>query len=129
MNIKVTIYDDEGEEVEYLLPARYEVCFRCRGEGRHCNPSIDGNGITGSEMAEILNEDPNFLEDYVGGKYDVVCRECDGLRVISEVDEEHLSEDQKKIYDLWCRQEGERAQGEAEDRMYQRMESGYYSGY
>lgn len=62
--------------------SKYEVCPVCDGEGKHVNPAIDGNGITGSEMAEILADDPDFLDDYMEGMYDVVCRCCEGRRVV-----------------------------------------------
>jgi hypothetical protein len=31
-------------------------CYRCRGKGFHVNEAIDGNGITQSEMDELLND-------------------------------------------------------------------------
>jgi len=36
-------------EDEHELPAVWEICDRCRGNGQHSNPSIDGNGITMDE--------------------------------------------------------------------------------
>ena len=47
------------------------------------NPAIDGAGITASEMDDILHDDPDFLEDYVSGVYDVTCRACRGQRVVT----------------------------------------------
>ena len=71
-----------------VLPARYAVCPRCDGEGHHSNPAIDGNGITQSELAEILHDDSDFLDEYFAGVYDVRCECCSGQRVILEVDKE-----------------------------------------
>ena len=76
--------EDEGEEG---FPCRYEVCPRCEGEGKHVNPSIDGNGLTQSDF----DEDPQFREDYFSGMYDVTCYECHGNRVVPELDWSNIS--------------------------------------
>lgn len=75
--------DAETAEVEVELPAKYEVCDRCRGTGKHVNPAVDGNGISQEEF----DEDPDFRESYMSGVYDVRCEECKGERVVLEVDE------------------------------------------
>jgi hypothetical protein len=87
----LTLFDNE-------YPAKYVVCPRCDGEGKHTNPAIDGNGITASEMHEILNDDPDFLEDYMGGMYDIPCTECHGKRVVLEIDEAECTPEQIKQY-------------------------------
>lgn len=109
----VTLYDDDGNEIK--LPSIKEVCPRCRGEGKHVNPAIDGNGITQSEMAELGDD---FREDYLAGVYDVPCEECGGLRVIDAVDEERCDPELLKRWQDWQRDEAEyRAQVAAERRM------------
>jgi len=40
--VRFTVEDDDGEEHVHELPARWEVCGRCDGEGAHVNPSVDG---------------------------------------------------------------------------------------
>lgn len=75
--------DAETAEVEIDLPAKYEVCDLCHGEGKHVNPAVDGNGLT----QEDFDEDPDFREAYFSGVYDVRCEECQGTRVMLEVDE------------------------------------------
>ena len=82
--IEFTYENDDGEEVETGLPAKYEVCDRCEGTGGHVNPSVDGDGLTAEDFAE----DPDFAEDYMSGVYDVTCEECSGLRVVLCVDRE-----------------------------------------
>lgn len=62
----------------------WKVCTRCRGNGTHVNPAIDGNGITASEMDEILHDDPEFIDSYMNGVYDVSCELCGGKRVIED---------------------------------------------
>ncbi len=69
--------DEDENEVKFELPARYEVCSRCDGHGKHVNPSIDSNGITQSEF----DEDPEFRDAYFSGRYDVDCHNCNGKRV------------------------------------------------
>lgn len=78
MIIEWTRETDDGEEIVEVILAKYEVCTRCEGTGKHVNPSIDGNGITASEFAEW---DPDEREGYFAGNYDVRCEDCKGLRV------------------------------------------------
>lgn len=104
------VLDDDGDEVE--LPARFEVCSRCRGEGVHDNAAFS-NGISLEDFAE----DPEFKEDYLSGAYDVTCSECNGLRVVPIPDENALSEEQKRWLKNW--QEAE-ADKRAEQRMRER---------
>jgi hypothetical protein len=82
---EVILYSEteEGDEVEIFLPTKKEVCGRCHGEGKHVNPSIDGNGITGEEWSEWGDEE---RETYMSGGYDVTCEECDGANVVTVVD-------------------------------------------
>ena len=75
------------------LPGKMEVCGRCSGTGSHTNPSIDGNGLSDDCLS-----DPDFMEDYMGGSYDVTCEECDGRNVIAVADESQFSEMDKAIY-------------------------------
>lgn len=92
--MKITVYDDEDNEVK--MPMRKEVCDRCHGEGAHVNPAIDGHGITSDEMEELGDD---FREDYLSGRYDVRCEECDGLRVVDVLDRERCTPEQLKAWD------------------------------
>lgn len=58
----------------------YVACPTCRGNGTHVNPAVDGNGLTSDDIDEMGGDD--FMEDYLGGVYDVICEECGGLRVV-----------------------------------------------
>jgi hypothetical protein len=113
--------DDAEVEYEVELPAKFEVCGRCRGEGTHVNPNIDGNGLS----REDFEEDPDFEEAYFSGVYDVECEECKGLRVVPVVDEEKANPKLLKLY-----QDDQKMQAEirAEDRMWARLESGGLMG-
>lgn len=90
-----TLYDEDGER-EVVFPATFEVCWRCRGEGKHVNPAIDGHGLS----QEDFDQDPDFREDYFSGVYDQTCEECKGLRVLAEIDEDNLNAEQKADYAL-----------------------------
>jgi hypothetical protein len=54
--------------------SKWQICFVCRGDGTHVNPSIDGNGLT----REDFDEDPDFADAYMSGVYDIRCDACDG---------------------------------------------------
>jgi hypothetical protein len=83
--IKFEMYDEaEGTEIEVELPAKWDVCSRCDGEGKHVNPSIDSHGISREEF----DEDPDFEEAYFRGDYDVRCEECKGRTTVLVVDEQ-----------------------------------------
>ena len=98
------------------LPTRWEVCDRCHGEGKHTNPSIDGNGITSSEWQEMCYEDEDFAENYFNGVYDVVCEKCSGKRVMKVV---NLAEMSEADVAEWHEQEEQRRQDEL-DSYYER---------
>lgn len=106
------------ETVEVVFPAHYEVCDRCRGEGRHVNPSVDGHGISAEEFAE----DPDFEEAYFSGVYDVTCEACKGNRVVEVMnDPETFTPEQKellaKLEKQWEDEAADRRMHEAERRM------------
>lgn len=76
-------------ESEHPTDFEYEVCERCQGHGKHTNPSIDGNGLTSSELVDLGEE---FLEDYLRGIYDVRCEKCNGQRVVDNKQSTRLKE-------------------------------------
>ena len=78
----------------------------CRGTGTHVNPSIDGNGLS-QEYAD----DPEFMEDYLAGAYDVRCSECGGANVLDVVDESRMTPEQ---IEAWTEQEHDRWEYDAE---------------
>ena len=79
--------EDCSEEIE--VPIKFEVCQTCNGKGSHVNPSIDSNGISSEEW----DNDWSFEEQemYMNGGYDVTCYECNGKRVVPEIDEDITS--------------------------------------
>ena len=89
--VTFTTYDDEGVEMTHKLPAKWAVCERCRGKGRHVNPNVDGQGLSREDFDE---QGPEFEEDYFAGHYDTTCEACRGLRVVDVVDEAQLTPEQ-----------------------------------
>ena len=112
--IDITVFAEEGHEVELALPAKFEVCPRCRGAGSHVNPAIDGNGISPDQF----RDDPDFEEAYFRGDYDVACDRCKGKRVIAVPDMTKLTEAEKVIWRQHVQDEADyRAEVEAERRV------------
>ena len=112
--ITFTVEDEDGNEVDMTLPAKFEVCDRCHGRG-----SVDGNGfeggITGSEWSEMDQDD---RESYMSGDYDEYCPECKGLRVVLHPDEDRADSEILKAY--WQKLEAD-ARYRSEERYQQRM--------
>lgn len=118
--VSYTLYDEDAEDGErqVTFPAHNEVCSRCRGNGKHVNPSIDGNGLSPDDPD--LDED--FWEGYFEGRYDVRCEACNGDRVVMVMnDEESFTPEQKADLALlekqWEWEARDRAEAEMERRM------------
>ncbi len=71
---------------------KYQVCPACEGEGKYVNPSVDGNGLTSDDF----DEDPDLAENYFSGMYDVICKMCSGLRVVTD---EQVKEYEERLDD------------------------------
>lgn len=83
MSPTVTLHADDGD---VALPGVNVICSRCDGEGHTVNPSIDG--FTMDEIYEDFGPDADeFIDDYLGGRYDVTCDECGGRGIVVKVDE------------------------------------------
>lgn len=59
---------------------KWKVCPVCDGEGTTVNSAIDCHGLT----ADDFRDDPDFASDYKSGVYDIICRGCEGRRVVTE---------------------------------------------
>ena len=114
------VYED-GDEEDFQLPAKFELCPKCKGKGSHMNPNIDGHGITSDEWERDWSEEEK--ESYRNGDYDVTCSKCNGEKVIKVVDEKAITPGMKPHYDAYVKQEQEKA---AEVRQEKRdFEMGY----
>ena len=72
------------DDTDATLAMKYDVCDVCEGRGSVVNPNIDRDGLTAADF----DEDPDFLDGYMSGRYDVPCGYCAGLRVTPVVNEE-----------------------------------------
>lgn len=103
------------DEEEHTVPIKFEVCPTCHGKGTHVNPSVDCNGLT----REDFDEDPDFLDSYMSGMYDVSCYECKGERVVPVRDDERIEpkllqrikEQEEELYEFRQLQASERRMG------------------
>jgi hypothetical protein len=114
--------EETGDEVVHRLPARFEVCGRCEGRGKHVNPAIDAHGLT----REDFESDPDFEDAYFSGRYDIACVKCLGLRVVPVVDEARCA---PEVLQRYMEDRRLAAKWDAEDRATQRMEEGRYGDY
>ena len=114
--------DGDGVEHEVELPGSFEVCGSCRGEGTHVNPSIDGNGITSEEWEHDWDDESR--EMYMSGGYDVTCYECNGARVVWDVDLDRLKQTNPEAYEAYV----EDGRWRAEQAAYERMERRFCGG-
>lgn len=81
MTLSFTHETSRGVEHVHKLPAVYEVCERCEGYGTHLTPSIGQHAYTAEEFHESFDDEE--AEEYCrrGGRYDVTCETCSGIRV------------------------------------------------
>ncbi len=77
-----------------ILPATPCWCSYCNGTGGRSKYDIGGYNID-SMMQD--DDDGEFREAYFSGKTDVTCNECKGTGVVFEVDEDNLTDVQKRI--------------------------------
>lgn len=118
--LTLTIYGNRGEH-DIAFPARWIICPECdgwatdRGAGVEC----DGGGFTSSEWAE---QDDDFREGYLAGRYDQPCRPCKGKGRIMAVDEDAIDNRWlQRLYAEYLRQEADRYACERIHAMERRM--------
>lgn len=71
-------HDEDGNPIE--VPGRWAICGRCEGHGKvDC---FDG-GLTSSDWHEM---GPDDQDDYMAGRYDRACPECNGTGKVVEAD-------------------------------------------
>jgi hypothetical protein len=99
MTFTFTQENDDGEEVSYTLPAKFEVCPTCEGRGSHVNPSIDAGGISEDDDFWHDDEDEEGNSRYRSGFYNVTCYTCGGRNVVPAIARERADEATLKIWD------------------------------
>lgn len=130
MSFDVTIENESGEEFTFVVPAKFQVCPRCQGHGYHLREAIGSYGYSREEFDEAFWDEEDRQEYFTrGGKYDVVCRTCNGARVEPVFDNQQIK--RKAAYDkefeenfkLLVDMERDAARYEAEVRAERRMEA------
>lgn len=106
----VTLYNEEGDEIEVTLPTHYEVCGTCGGKGT-------SSAYLGAFTREDFDQDPDFMEDYMAGRYDRACDECGGKRVVEVVDLDRMKPKLRKLYEAHVEENIRYAQMERMERM------------
>lgn len=106
----IVVEDDDEGDIKLLC--KWGVCPTCGGNGSHVNPSIDAGGIS----AEDFREDPDFADAYFSGAYNQTCNECNGRRVVPEIDRENNPEEMIERYDNHLQFEAEYAAEVAAER-------------
>lgn len=97
------------------IPAAWQICGRCHGDGTHVNPAIDGNGISTDDECW---EDDDFREGYFSGRYDVSCYECGGSGKTLEPDMDACTPEQREYVHEWQEGMAELREMEAMERRY-----------
>lgn len=93
------LYEDDGD-TEITLPVKWSICGSCDGHGttsRHVE--CDGGGFTSSEWAE---QDDDFKEDYLAGRYARPCAECDGSGKVQVPDYERMDPETVRAWEAQC---------------------------
>jgi len=119
--ISFTAHDEDGDDIEHMLPAKYEVCSNCEGTGTHLREGMRGHAYTAEEMSDFDDEErAEYFKP--GGIYDVPCDTCKGERVEKVIDESACETDEQKeslqaYYDKIQRDHDDDAESRAERRM------------
>lgn len=112
---KTLINEDAGlnepYEFDHDFPATREKCETCDGKGTHVNRAIDGNGLSEEKM-----DDPEFMENYMSGVYDVACEECGGDKIVKYIDRDSADPKMLALLDEAERVEREMDAAEAAER-------------
>lgn len=81
MNIRLSVIDEDGNDVIFTFPARLIVCPECEGHGKMLPDSMRHHAYSASEWAKM---EPNA--------YDIACHKCGGSKVVKTIDRGILTE-------------------------------------
>lgn len=88
----------EEQGLDLRTVTKNALCPRCDGEGKR---ALHGIALTGSDLAEM--GDPDFMENYMAGRYDTTCDDCNGEKVVRVPNEEALTPEQLQAWRKWLR--------------------------
>ena len=104
------IYHDE--KYTAVLPARWEICGDCYGEGK-TYLGWAARDQPAFSVEDFDREGEDFMEDYMAGRYDRACPSCKGSGKSLDIDEAALKGVDLKIFEAYSAYLDE-------DRYYQR---------
>lgn len=93
-----TIISAGGED---SWPGKKVVCTYCNGMGAH------SRHLGAIPLEEFDSWDDEDRDNYLDGAYDMVCEECRGERIVLEPDFNSMSEEDRKAYEEYVREEME----------------------
>lgn len=102
-----------GPEIPEGFPTCWAICPVCTGDGTVVNPSIDCGGLSSD-----MQDDPEFMDGYMSGVYDIACNYCGGSGKVKEIDRENADPYDLQAYDTDRQNE---AEVEAEHRAERAM--------
>lgn len=112
MTIDWTHETEDGETVTDKLPAKWEICDTCNGNGKHSHAI---GAITSSEWS---GWDMDEQEDYFAGRYDSTCEECKGSGKVKTIDDSQVNPETLKAYEEWQDEQANYARQDAYERKY-----------
>ena len=93
------------------LPTRWAICDSCTGNGTMVNPSIDAGGLSVD-----MQDNHEFMQDYMSGQFDVPCNQCGGSGKVKEIDRdradfaEQIAEYDQEVEDHYASEAESRAE-------------------
>lgn len=96
--MEIFFVDDWGDEVSLDVKPKKEVCPECDGEGSHIHNAFRYDSFSPYDADREGVDFHETVKDMVSGRYDVVCSECKGLRVVDVPDLSCLTESELKSY-------------------------------
>lgn len=102
---------EDGTEIE--VPAVWEICDTCRGDGSHSRRVEPDGGFTSSEWAEACADDDEFADRYFSGGYDSPCEDCDSAGKVQVTDYDALSVEDRAEVEAYEREEAVARQNDA----------------
>lgn len=111
MKKQITVFMPETDEM-VPVPVKWEICSCCQGHGKS---SAYLGAYTSDDMDDM---DDDFIQDYIDGRYDRRCDECEGSGKVEAADVARMPPD---MLTAWRDQEREDAAMRAEERMERMM--------
>jgi hypothetical protein len=95
--------DDVCDEIWFDFPTKPRfaaICSECRG-----TTTVLCDHLRGVDVTDSVHEDPDFAEEYFGGRYDRTCSRCNGsgaVIVTDEIDYELAEKQHPREYAMIC---------------------------